>query len=518
MAPNGTRLRDWIWANPRHARMAVAAAVLTAVAAGGVFVGLRPDGGSDGRVRHGRFSGSVDAPDAGLQPGDETAPTAAGAMAGPGGAATAPTKGAPGTTASGPGPTHGGPTSTSQTSIPGADPGAPSTGRSTAPAAPGAGGGATPSSPGITARPGWGLLPTAPIGGRAGHTAIWTGREMVIWGGASEFEADPFTDGAAFDPAARTWRKLPAAPLSPRLDAQAFWTGREMIVYGGTSVDGVILADGAAWDAAANRWRALPASPLGLRDGAVVAWAGDRLVVWGGSTVLPDDASEEAETELKNDGAAYVPATDRWVPVPAAPIVPRSGADSVWTGTRFIVSGGYHEGDDDDRTDGAAFDPISGAWSPIAARPTPGSCGGGSACGGIWTGTVALFPVGGVAYDPAVDRWSTMAPAPSPDGPAPGEPAVWTGRRLLSWGISGADSDDASDADAESEAPPATHGGIYDPVADRWQTFASGPLSSRVLHTAVWTGQEMLLWGGTGGETGLADGAAYRPPSDPSGT
>ncbi len=493
--------------------MAVAAAVLTAVAAGGVFVGLRPDGGSEGRVRHGRFSGSVDTSagsdaEAGADP---TAPTAAGSTATGGTAAQA--KDAPATKASGPGTTAGDATSTSQASTPGAASDATTPGRSTSPTAPGGTSGSTPS----TQAAGWGLLPAAPMSGRAGHTAIWTGREMVIWGGASDFEADPFNDGAAFDPAARTWRKVPAAPLSPRLDAQAFWTGREMIVFGGAAAaDGAILADGAAWDPATNRWRALPASPLGVRDGAVVAWAGDRLVVWGGSTVLPDGAPDDAEPEMKNDGSAYVPATDRWVAVPAAPIVGRNIADSVWTGTRLVITGGYHEGDDDDRTDGAAFDPIAGTWSPIAPRPTPGSCGGGSACAGVWTGKVALFPVSEMVYDPAADRWSAMAAAPSPNGPAPGEPVVWSGRRLLSWGISGVDPDDASGdasgaADEASEVPPPVHGGIYDPVADKWQTFASGPLSSRVLHTAVWTGQEMLIWGGTSGDTGLADGASYRP-------
>ncbi|MGH9010689.1 MAG: hypothetical protein ACRDYF_12705, partial [Acidimicrobiia bacterium] len=192
-----------------------------------------------------------------------------------------------------------------------------------------------------------------------------------------------------------------------------------------------------------------------------------------------------------------------------------TGADSVWTGSRFVVTGGYHEGDDDDRTDGAAFDPISGDWTPIAARPTPGSCGGGTACEGIWTGKMALFPVSGVAYDPAANRWSTMDPAPIPDGPAPGEPVVWTGQRLISWGINAEDSgdasDDSADADAGSDEPPPVRGGTYDPVANRWQTFAAGPLSSRVIHTAVWTGQEMLVWGGTNGEAALADGAAYRP-------
>ena len=495
--------------------MAVVAAVVVALAAGGVFVGLRPDGGSAGRVRHRNFSGTLDAAaDGGPAAGPgSSVPGAEGVTAnGPGGSAT-PIGGAPGSTASGPGSTTSDPTSTNQATSPGAS-NAPGTGPSTAPSGPGGGRGTAPSPP-VAGPPGWGLLPKAPIGGRAGHIAVWAGREMVVWGGHSDFESDPFTDGAAFDPAARTWRMVPAAPLSPRDDARAFWTGREMIVYGGTSVEGVILGDGAAWDPATNRWRAIPASPLGPRDGSVVGWAGDRLVVWGGSTVLPADAPEDAETEMKNDGAAYVPATNRWVPVPAAPIVPRSGADSVWTGTRFIVTGGYHEGDDDDRTDGAAFDPMSGNWTPIAERPTPGACGGGAACEGIWTGKVALFPVSGVIYDPAANRWSTMAPVPTADGPAPGEPVVWTGQRLISWGINADDSDDTSDdsadADAGSDEAPPVRLGTYDPVTNRWQTFAAGPLSSRVIHTAVWTGQEMLVWGGMNGETPLADGAAYRP-------
>jgi hypothetical protein len=52
---------------------------------------------------------------------------------------------------------------------------------------------------------------------------------------------------------------------------------------------------------------------------------------------------------------------------------------------------------------------------------------------------------------------------------------------------------------------------MYDPVAGRWQAVPAGPLSSRLFHTAVWTGQEMLVWGGTAGDAALADGASYRP-------
>jgi hypothetical protein len=354
---------------------------------------------------------------------------------------------------------------------------------------------------------------------------------MVIWGGGSAPDADPLPDGAAFDPATRTWREVPAAPIAPRFSATTVWTGREVIVFGGTSADGDLLVDGAAWDPVSNAWRRLPDSPVGPRDGAVVAWAGDRLVVWGGATVPPSAADPPAPggpaltetSEMRADGAAYVPATDRWVPVAAAPISARTGAESVWTGRRLVISGGYHDGDDGDRSDGAALDPVSGVWWPVAARPAPGSCGSGVPCDGRWTGTMALFPASGLRYDPAGDRWSTMAPYPSAARSLADQPAVWTGQRLLTWGTpidagaadgasAGAGSDDVESSSGNSSGgpPPPAEAGMYDPIADRWQAVAAGPLSGRLSHTAVWTGQEMLVWGGTAGDAGLADGASYR--------
>jgi hypothetical protein len=41
---------------------------------------------------------------------------------------------------------------------------------------------------------------------RLGHTAVWTGTEMIVWGG---FGRDgELEDGAAFDPARGTWRSI----------------------------------------------------------------------------------------------------------------------------------------------------------------------------------------------------------------------------------------------------------------------------------------------------------------------
>jgi hypothetical protein len=526
---------------PRRMRFAVLAAVVTLVATAGAFLAFRPDSGAGLRLRHpARAAAASDDPTL-TQPGSVATASAA---ASAGGSATA-TSAASSTSAAAGGTvsssTASSSTATAGTSVatagsgatPGrsARPGPATTAGQPPPAARAPAPATTPAAamPTDPVPPGWSMLPKAPIGGRVGHAAVWTGREMVLWGGAPDLDSDPLTDGAAYDPAAGTWRTVPAAPLSPRFGPTALWTGAEMVIFGGTSTDGDILGDGAAWDPATNRWQPLPASPLGPRVGAVVAWAGDRMVVWGGATVPPPD-NPDAPTQMLTDGAAYVPATNSWVPVPAAPIPARSGAESVWTGSRLIVTGGYHEGDDDDRTDGAALDPASGAWSPIAARPAPGSCGETVPCDGVWTGTMALFPAEGLAYEAAADRWSTVSPYPAADASVLADPAVWTGTRLLTWGSPADPSVDSGDPAAPGatatddtgaggsdgtnagDAPlaPAV-GGLYDPATGRWGAVAGGPLATRLMQSAVWTGHELLIWGGTAGDTALADGASYRP-------
>lgn len=66
-------------------------------------------------------------------------------------------------------------------------------------------------------------------------------------------------------------------------------------------------------------------------------------------------------------------------------------------------------------------------------------------------------------------------------------------------------------------------GAAYDPATNLWTPLASaGAPSPRVYQMAVWTGQEMLVWGGCGncnptgeGISPLHDGAAYTPPPAP---
>ena len=69
--------------------------------------------------------------------------------------------------------------------------------------------------------------------GRDRHTAVWTGSEMIVWGG--EVALNVFSNtGARYTPSTDSWAATSTvnAP-SARADLTAVWTGTEMIVWGG---------------------------------------------------------------------------------------------------------------------------------------------------------------------------------------------------------------------------------------------------------------------------------------------
>jgi len=188
--------------------------------------------------------------------------------------------------------------------------------------------------------------------------------------------------GAPTDPGAgparpKGWRKLAGGPLRSRHGASAVWTGREMFVWGGAWRAGnasIWLDDGAAYDPAGDKWRRLPTSPLAPRSEAVTAWTGKEVLVWGGQT----HGSLTAFGDEFSDGALYDPARDTWRPMAAWPLAPRYGARAVWTGTRFVVWGGASAEAGEDPpplADGAAYDPSSNHWAKMSPGPLGGRIG-----------------------------------------------------------------------------------------------------------------------------------------------
>jgi hypothetical protein len=70
---------------------------------------------------------------------------------------------------------------------------------------------------------------------RSRHTVVWTGSEMIVWGGCVGPSCRSSTNtGGRYDPATDTWvvTSTTNAP-SARFRHTAVWTGSEMIVWGG---------------------------------------------------------------------------------------------------------------------------------------------------------------------------------------------------------------------------------------------------------------------------------------------
>jgi N-acetylneuraminic acid mutarotase len=319
------------------------------------------------------------------------------------------------------------------------------------------------------------------------HTAVWTGTRMIVWGG-STIEGTYGSTGALYDPVANSWSATkPQGAPAARAGHSAVWSGTEMIVWGGWTTSGATTNSGGRYDPAQNKWTltSTGTNVAAARGTHVAAWTGTRMLVWGGI-----DGSSEL-----GSGARYDPSTDLWtsITMTGAPQA-RTAHVGVWTGSRFVVWGGWDldaQGSPTRFDSGGRYDPVADAWTPTAANAADPKRSLSTA---TWTGS-ELIVFGGIdspavptniaaprRYDPATDSWSSASSVQAPSARR-GHTAVWTGTDVIVWGGFGA-----------------THlddGARYDPSLDAWTPLpAAGAPSARTSHTAVWTGRRMVLWGG----------------------
>jgi hypothetical protein len=288
----------------------------------------------------------------------------------------------------------------------------------------------------------WATLPPAPEGqehleGHDDGVAVWTGREVLVWGGwtipdpvAAPNMATP-ADGVAYDPARRTWRRLPRPPLPLRYvstNQWVLWTGRELMAGGVEAGSGGGTRAG-AYDPATNRWRMLPRSPRltggsGHLQARTAMWAGTRLLVWNfwsptaRTANNPTAVASRPEAEPEGiDLWAYDPAGDRWTVLPDPPDQVRrvvAGASMVWTRREVVIASAQTA---QRRTviRAGRYDPDRARWTPIAPPPRPR----GANLDRVtleWTGSAVVEP-GNAVYDPAADRWLPAEPDRPPATP-----------------------------------------------------------------------------------------------------
>jgi hypothetical protein len=232
------------------------------------------------------------------------------------------------------------------------------------------------------------------------NSALATPTTAPSAGEGSVIRAAPFTTPALFtEITPGSMIDLPKAPIADRIWGATVWTGTEMIVWGGTAYDPVTgdatpFGDGAAFNLANGTWRIIAPAPLAAREQFPAVWTGTEMVVWGGQVV------EHADVEGVpiHDGAAYNPTTDSWRMLPAAPL--GSGTPQgrivtlVWTGTEVVLSGGSVT---------AAYDPATDTWRRLADRQV-------FALAPIWTGQSIVWDAGDTLtrYDATADGWTAV--------------------------------------------------------------------------------------------------------------
>ena len=325
---------------------------------------------------------------------------------------------------------------------------------------------------------------------------------------------------------------LPEAPLAART------AYRVQISAGLNDAAGNAAAGASSWvfrtgtDAASGEWRVAEAPPFSLGSGKGV-WTGQSLFLWGAVHRSANVCAEPSRCEEEYLGRplSYDPATDSWtepafeierydfdqrdyVPEPFPEL--REAPSLVWTGEEVLLFGGSVEGRS--ISSGGAYDPSTDSWrlisnywrdDPLGERRPAIFIAEHST---VWTGAEMIVwggvhrrlgdaPINrGWRYEPLSGVWRitgtgsgidedfNILPDLDPLAPAPRrEPlAVWSGSELILWGGEG-----------ESGAP-LQDGGLYDPVSNSWRAMSNlgSPEPGAMKSIAHLQGEEMLVWNG----------------------
>ena len=346
------------------------------------------------------------------------------------------------------------------------------------------------------------------LSARSYCTAIWTGTEMLVWGGSDG--TNFFNDGGRYDPVANRWISISLAGAPAiRWSYSSIWTGSEMIIWGGWvwGAGGTtrVVNDGARYNPKTDTWFAIATNGAPIkRQNHKAIWTGTEMIIWGG---------DDGGSVYMGDGARYHPGLDRWFSVTNfGALSPRIGHSAIWTGNEMIIWGGAVNGTV--LADGGRYTPGTDTWNAITSSGTPSARAGHDA---IWTGTEMViwggatprncFPCtggpmnDGGRYDPTANGWTLLSSNAAPRART-GETALWTGNEIIIWG-----GEDGASTGFFND------GGIIDTTMQGWNPLS--PINApaqRSGHAAVWTGSEMLIWGGKDASSYFNDLFAYTKP------
>ncbi len=350
---------------------------------------------------------------------------------------------------------------------------------------------------------------------RYNHTAIWTGSEMIVWGGRDSQSV--MSSGAKYYPATNSWGSMTSGggTAPSRSDHTAVWTGSEMWIWGGWN--GTEMNSGARYNLTYNSWSAMETTnaPTDRRYHSAF-WSGSDMVIWGGwngSSYLGNGA------EYRFNVWDTLPTSSSGITDPS----PRADHTAVFfpqTNYQWAVFWG---GQDSTGALGNGrrlkFQFATPEWTAMSSTGAPSARYDHTATvvfptgytadrqivtwGGTSNGTSGLIT--GASYDPVKNIWLSMNISGSATSRW-GHRAEFTGRTVVVWG-------------GESSSGPMRSGGVYNPYNKKWLTTTqTGAPTARTGHATAYNAVsgyqgEFIVWGGNAG--GATDtGGVYVPPSD----
>ncbi|GGL94587.1 hypothetical protein GCM10011594_12980 [Nakamurella endophytica] len=290
----------------------------------------------------------------------------------------------------------------------------------------------------------WEVLPVSPLSARAAALSVWTGRQLLIWGGQGEL-GDALHDGAAYTPATGSWSRLPTvSDGTGRVGSRALvWTGSAAVLLTGdsalsaaTTVNARLLHPG---DTA---WTSLP--PLHLAEdhpmerlSAVAAgnqvWAWAK---WSRTTVTARNSAGEAtsfDSLFGIDVYRFDLHTQRWTAVDQTLAAGQGMSQPWWTGTHLLIPAGPPWWGPTGRgpvvrdLHGVLVDAVTGRTVPLPHGPVDDL-----QAHYLWAGTMLIgVDSAAAAWDSTSGEWTTL-PAP-PDLTEADPVMVWTGHQLIIW-------------------------------------------------------------------------------------
>lgn len=281
---------------------------------------------------------------------------------------------------------------------------------------------------------------------------MWTGQEMIVWGGAEGDRPPHLLDGAAFDPATSKWRVLPPSPFSTPQVTHAVWADDQMIVVGNLAT--------ASYDPDSDTWRLIADGVSLPRSGDSVVWTGSEVAVWSPNDfhLLDPSAGEwvsighpgfgnpngwegtlrTSEGRLfavglvsnRCEGRSIAEWTgDEWSLIPETSLATTTYADCSLANQTGFVDGKLVIWEERSKPT-RAFDFDAWEWIPIDNIDLPGAEG---PSGPVQIGDGLLVPqFGGATWLTSIgSMWHEFTDLP---GDGYDRHMVWTGTELLMWG------------------------------------------------------------------------------------